>query len=152
MIINSPFKVVSEDEMMALGRSLADRVQPGEVVYLSGALGVGKTTLARAFIRSLGFEGRIKSPSYGLIETYATPTTQVAHLDLYRLGHPEEVADLGLEAYLGDAWVMLVEWPERGLGYVPEPDWQVTISDEIHGAMMAEGSRSVLITRPKEAL
>jgi len=69
---NSLLKVDSESEMIALGVRLAEQIQPGEVVYLSGDLGVGKTTLARALIRALGFDGRVKSPSYGLIESYTT--------------------------------------------------------------------------------
>lgn len=135
--------------MEALGQALAGRVRPGEVVYLCGDLGVGKTTLARAFIRALGFEGRIKSPSYGLIEVYTSPQAQIAHIDLYRLGHPEEVADLGLEAYLGSKWVILIEWPERGLGHLPAADWQVMLSDEVNGTMLPNEARSVLITQPR---
>lgn len=135
--------------MEALGQALAGRVRPGEVVYLCGDLGVGKTTLARAFIRALGFEGRIKSPSYGLIEVYTSPQAQIAHIDLYRLGHPEEVVDLGLEAYLGSKWVILIEWPERGLGHLPAADWQVMLSDEVNGTMLPNEARSVLITQPR---
>lgn len=147
--INTPFTIDSEAEMVALGQALASHVLPGQVVYLCGDLGVGKTTLARAFIRALGFEGRIKSPSYGLIEVYTMPQAQVAHIDLYRLGHPEEVADLGLEAYLGSNWVVLIEWPERGKGYVPAADWQIMLSDEINGSLLPKEARAVLITQPR---
>lgn len=126
---NSLLKVDSESEMIALGVRLAEQIQPGEVVYLSGDLGVGKTTLARALIRALGFDGRVKSPSYGLIESYTTPSAEVAHLDLYRLGDPQEVEDLGLERYLGPRAIVLVEWPERGFGYLPVPQWRIEITD-----------------------
>lgn len=126
---NSPFKVGSEEEMAEFGVALADRLQPGDVVYLRGDLGVGKTTLARFLIRALGFEGRVKSPSYGLIETYPGSQMTIAHLDLYRLGHPAEVRDLGIEAYQDAAALLLIEWPERGLGYIPKADWLITIRD-----------------------
>lgn len=129
MVFNSPFKVSSEEEMAQFGVALADQLQPGHVVYLRGDLGVGKTTLARSIIRALGFEGRVKSPSYGLIETYPASNMTVAHLDLYRLGDPAEVFDLGIEAYLDAPTVLLIEWPERGLGYLPKADWVVTIRD-----------------------
>lgn len=115
--------------MAEFGVALADRFEPGDVVYLRGDLGVGKTTLARSIIRALGFEGRVKSPSYGLIETYSGDKMAIAHLDLYRLGHPAEVRDLGVEAYQEAAALLLIEWPERGLGYIPKANWLITIRD-----------------------
>ncbi len=123
-------QVNSEEEMRALGRQLVGDVASGDVVYLGGELGVGKTTLARAMITAWGYLGRIKSPSYGLIEVYPMPDGgQVAHLDLYRLEGGEALYDLGLESYLNGRTIVIIEWPERATGYLPDPNWQIHISD-----------------------
>ena len=147
MILNSPVKVDSEEQMAKFGAALAKHLKPGDVVYLCGGLGVGKTTLARSVIRALGFKGRVKSPSYGLIESYPGVAVEVVHLDLYRLGDPREVLDLGIEAYLDEPAVLLIEWPERGLGQLPEADWLIEIRDwpEPTDAMTA---RELVIRRP----
>lgn len=132
---SKPIEVASADAMHQLGHALAAQLVAGDVVYLSGPLGAGKTTLAQAIVRGLGFSGRVKSPSYGLIELYPINGLIVVHLDLYRLSAAEQVADLGLEAYTtaGSAdkadTVMLIEWPSRGEGHLPPASWVVEIED-----------------------
>lgn len=123
----------SETETLDLGRELAARLGGGGVVYLSGDLGVGKTTLVRGLLRALGFSGRVKSPSYGLIESYRIDDLDIHHLDLYRLGHGEEIRYLGLEDLLGEHSLLLIEWPERGEGWLPAADWHITIDDRSRG-------------------
>ncbi|RFF26483.1 tRNA (adenosine(37)-N6)-threonylcarbamoyltransferase complex ATPase subunit type 1 TsaE [Wenzhouxiangella sp. 15181] len=118
---------------MALGGALAGQFADGGIVYLSGDLGVGKTTLVRGLLRALGYEGRVKSPSYGLIESYVIDGRDIHHLDLYRLGHGEEIAYLGLEDLLTEGSLLLVEWPERGEGWLPGPDWHIHIDDREGG-------------------
>jgi tRNA threonylcarbamoyl adenosine modification protein YjeE len=99
----------------------------GDVVGLSGDLGTGKTELARAVIRTLAGEAiTVPSPSFTLMQVYELPTLRVVHADLYRLGGPEEVAELGLE----ESWeegCLLVEWPERGEGLLPEDRLRLTL-------------------------
>jgi tRNA threonylcarbamoyladenosine biosynthesis protein TsaE len=97
-------------------------VQAPAVIYLRGDLGAGKTTFARAYIHSLGFTGYVKSPSYGLLETYAAGGQNVLHLDLYRIEDPEELEYLALRDLFDDGSVLLVEWPDRGGYYLPKPD------------------------------
>lgn len=126
------FTAGSEAQMLALGRQLAGLIDRG-VVYLSGDLGAGKTTLVRGLLRAFGFEGRVKSPSYGLVESYTIDGREVHHLDLYRLGHGEEIAYLGLEDLLGEDSLLLVEWPERGKGWLPAADWHIDIQDRTGG-------------------
>lgn len=121
------FHAADEAAMLALGAKLAERWSGGGLVYLSGDLGMGKTTLVRGLLRALGFTGRVKSPSYGLVESYPLDSLTVHHLDLYRLGHGEELAYLGLEDLFEKNSLVLVEWPEKGRGYLPPPDWRVTI-------------------------
>ena len=126
---------------------MINQLQPGDVVYLRGDLGVGKTALARSIIRALGFEGRVKSPSYGLIESYPGSTMKAVHLDLYRLADPAEVPDLGIEAYLDESAVLLIEWPERGQGQLPPADWLIEIRDW-PDAREDMTSRELTISRP----
>lgn len=110
----------------ALGSALARTRPPKAVVHLVGDLGAGKSSLARALLRSLGVGGAIRSPTYTLVERYAVPGGEAWHLDLYRIGDPGEIDYLGLD---GDAVALwLVEWPERGSGALPPPDITVALA------------------------
>jgi len=112
-----------EAALVAFARALAPALRAGGVVYLHGDLGAGKTTLARALIGALGVEGRVKSPTYSLIESYRLPDLSIHHLDLYRIADPGELEWLALdELDRGGANLVLVEWPERGAGSLPQPD------------------------------
>ena len=92
------------------------------VVYLQGELGAGKTTLVRGYLRNLGYEGLVKSPTYTLVEPYDVGELTVAHLDLYRVNDPTELEFMGLEDVLRAANITFVEWPDRGRGYLPAAD------------------------------
>lgn len=107
--------------MQRLGSALASSLQSGDVVALSGCLGAGKTTLARAIIASLGHEGEVPSPSFAILEVYDPPAVRLplVHADFYRLAHPEEVEELGLDDYREGA-VLLAEWPEHAGGFANE--------------------------------
>ena len=105
-----------------LGAKLAGALAPGLRIYLRGDLGAGKTTLARALLRALGFRGRVKSPSYALVELYSISSLDLYHFDFFRFGDPKEWSDAGFREYFhGDA-VCLVEWPEKGGDVRPRPD------------------------------
>jgi tRNA threonylcarbamoyladenosine biosynthesis protein TsaE len=102
-----------EAATLALGARLAAVVGPG-LIRLEGDLGAGKTCLVRGMLRGLGYQGRVKSPTYTLVEPYATARLQVSHWDLYRLGSPDELEALGLREHARADELMLIEWPERG--------------------------------------
>lgn len=114
------------DATDALGAALARTRPPRGVVHLQGDLGAGKSTLARALLRALGVTGAIRSPTYTLVERYPLPSGGEAwHLDLYRIGDGAELEFLGLDSDEATLW--LVEWPERGASYLPEPDLRVEL-------------------------
>ena len=105
----------------ALAACISPRLGPGDTVLLSGEIGAGKTSFARALIRArMGAEVEVPSPTYTLVQTYAAPDVEIWHADLYRLGDPGEAAELGLDAAVGEA-ICLIEWPDRMQDALP-PD------------------------------
>jgi tRNA threonylcarbamoyladenosine biosynthesis protein TsaE len=126
------FEVADAAAMAVLGARLA-RVLGSGIVYLEGDLGAGKTTLARAILRGLGHGGKVRSPTYTLVEPYTLEQGTVYHLDLYRLADPEELEWLGLRDMLDAAALLLIEWPERGAGSLPAPDLVVRITGSNNG-------------------
>ncbi|MCC6302813.1 MAG: tRNA (adenosine(37)-N6)-threonylcarbamoyltransferase complex ATPase subunit type 1 TsaE [Gammaproteobacteria bacterium] len=121
------FRAASEQEMEAFGARLARGLAPGLVIHLGGPLGAGKTTLVRGLLRSLGWAGAVKSPTYALVETYALDDILLHHFDLYRLSDPEELEFMGLRDFLDGHAICLIEWAERGHGILPEPDLRIGI-------------------------
>jgi tRNA threonylcarbamoyladenosine biosynthesis protein TsaE len=110
------------EAMAAYGAALAERLRADDVVALSGGLGAGKTTLARAILAALGHEGEVPSPTFTIIETYDAPPLRLAvvHADFYRLDDPAELIEIGLDDYREGA-VLLAEWPDKAGGFADEP-------------------------------
>lgn len=111
-------KVNNEEEMQSLGFLLARVLEKGDIVYLRGVLGAGKTTLARGISRGLGYSGRVNSPTFSLLNIYPAPT-EIYHFDLYRL-ESCDLYDLGWEEYLQAEGISLIEWPEVGEEQFPQ--------------------------------
>lgn len=118
-----------EEDAVRFGSRLGGVLEPGTVVYLKGPLGAGKTTLVRAMLCARGFRGRVKSPTYTLVESYPG----IAHFDLYRLADPGELEWLGLRDYLDGETICLIEWPEKGIGFLPSPDLEIDLEPEGRG-------------------
>jgi len=124
-VLNEPawVRAVPDEAAVAqLAARFARNLLTPSVIYLKGDLGAGKTTFARAYIHCLGFQGYVKSPSYGLLETYEVGGQKVLHLDLYRIEDPEELEYLALRDLFDAQSTLLVEWPDRGENHLPEPD------------------------------
>lgn len=111
-----------EAATVALGARVAAALDGALVLYLDGDLGVGKTCFARALLRALGVDGRVKSPTYSLLESYALAHGRAWHLDLYRIADPGELEWLGLDALAEPGTLVLVEWPQHGAGSLPPAD------------------------------
>jgi tRNA threonylcarbamoyladenosine biosynthesis protein TsaE len=101
---------------------------PGGRIHLQGDLGAGKTAFARALLRGCGIKGRIKSPSYALLESYKVSNLYLYHFDFYRFSDPREWLDAGFRDLLRDDAVVLIEWPERAGPLLPPPDLLITLS------------------------
>ena len=125
------WQLANGQETEAAGALLADRLAPFTepmLLGLTGSLGAGKTTLARGLLKALGVNGRIKSPTFTLIEPYETMSGPVHHLDLYRLDDPGELEFLGLSDFLDEPGLVLVEWPEKAPVLMKRLDYQLALA------------------------
>ncbi len=126
------FSAVLADEAatLALGENLAIALEPGMFISLSGELGSGKTTMARGILRGLGYRGKVKSPTYTLVELYKLSRLDLYHFDLYRFNDPQELLDAGFRDNFGNGNICLVEWPERAAGLLPQADVEIELAAE----------------------
>lgn len=143
-VLQAPDPTVVEQ----LGAQLAQRLPAPCVIYLHGELGAGKTTLVRGYLRALGYRGPVKSPTYTLLEPYSVADKIIYHMDLYRMADPEELEYIGLRDLLGADSVCLIEWPERGVGALPQPDLEVFIAyAQDGGRRLVVEARQTLLDR-----
>jgi len=117
----------SEEDTEQFGAELFETMPSKCLIFLRGDLGAGKTTLVRGFLRAAGYNGVVKSPTYTLVEEYTIATRKVFHFDLYRVVDPEELEWIGIRDYFDQDSVCFIEWPDRGKGFLPEPDRIITM-------------------------
>ncbi len=138
------FNAADEAQQGALGAALSAVCPLVCMIHLQGDLGAGKTTFVRGFLRGLGYVGAVRSPTYTLVEPYATERLRCYHFDLYRLADAEELEYLGLRDILAEQAVWLVEWPEHGAGVLPAPDLRVGIEHQRVGRRLCFEAGSAL--------
>jgi tRNA threonylcarbamoyladenosine biosynthesis protein TsaE len=119
--------LADETATLALGARLASALAPGLRVYLSGELGAGKTTLVRGLLRALGYHGRVKSPTFTLVELYKLSNLCLYHFDFYRFKASDEWEDAGFREMFGSDAVCLVEWPEKAIALLPAADLRIRL-------------------------
>lgn len=133
MVDNFTRDLVDERATLQFGRAFAQVIQPGMYVFLQGNLGAGKTTFVRGFLEGLGFHGRVKSPTYTLLESYEISGENgliltVNHFDLYRFTDEEEWEAAGFREAFNAQSVCLIEWPEKAANILPKPDIELTLT------------------------
>jgi len=116
-----------EAATLALGARIATELEPGFILHLHGDLGAGKTTFARGLIRALGYHGRVKSPTFTLVEVYKLSRLSLYHFDFYRFRDSREWHESGFSEYFDGDGICLVEWPEKAADELPPPDLDITL-------------------------
>jgi tRNA threonylcarbamoyladenosine biosynthesis protein TsaE len=125
--MTAEFKLPDEAATLRLGAALAPGVGPGRVLHLRGELGSGKTTLVRGLLRALGHPGRVKSPTYTLVEPYAISKLHLYHFDFYRFKDRADWLTSGFRDYFNADSACVVEWPERAAGLLAPPDLDLSL-------------------------
>ena len=129
--------LTDEAATLALGARIAISCPKQQfTIHLEGELGAGKTTLCRGLLRELGHQGKVKSPTYTLVEQYNLASRSVFHFDLYRLVDPEELDYIGLDDYMNSDSLCLIEWPQQGGNYLPSPDIIIKLQYDENGRQM----------------
>lgn len=127
----------------AFASNLAKSLVPGLIIYLHGDLGAGKTTLVRSMLFALGHTGAVKSPTYTLVESYQVNDLMINHFDLYRLTDPSELEYIGIRDYINQHAIGIFEWADKGIGYVPLADIEITLQ------FTAIGRKTILVAKTK---
>ena len=130
---NFSFFLADESATIALALRLAAALKPGMVIYLHGDLGAGKTTLVRGLLNALGYTGRVKSPTYTLVEPYHIAGLDLRHFDLYRLHDEEEWEAAGFRDEFDGHNIFFIEWPEKAQGLIPQADVIIDFEVLAHG-------------------
>lgn len=125
--------IENENAMLAYAKKLSAVMDDGIIIFLHGLLGAGKTTFTRGFLQGLGYNDKVKSPTYTLVEPYDIHGRTIFHFDFYRLNDPEELHYIGIQDYFTDQAICLVEWPEKGFPLLPAPDLNCYIEMRSHG-------------------
>jgi tRNA threonylcarbamoyladenosine biosynthesis protein TsaE len=120
-------RLPNSDATLRLGEALAAGVAPGRVLFISGDLGAGKTTLVRGLLRGLGYAGRAKSPTYALVEPYTFSSLDLYHFDFYRFKDRSEWLNSGFRDYFNPGSICVVEWPEKAGDLLSPPDLQIRL-------------------------
>ncbi len=116
------------EDTRRLGATITHAIEPGWIVTLLGGLGAGKTTLVQGLLAEMGERGRVRSPTFTIVESYSPAGMEIHHLDLYRFQAPTDWIDAGLDDLINGRSILLIEWPEQGGTFVPAPDLKITLA------------------------
>lgn len=136
--------LADEAATLAAGADMAGKLKSGLTIYLHGDLGAGKTTFVRGLLRGLGYAGKVKSPTYTLVEPYVISRLNLYHFDLYRFIDPEEWDAAGFRDYFNPQSICLVEWPEKAGDLIPQADIDVSLLPQDNGRMLRIRANSSL--------
>lgn len=125
MKIGSSITLLNEADTLSYGKQLAKQLKPGQLIYLKGHLGAGKTTLVRGILRGLGHQDKVKSPTFTIVEPYQFEQFSLYHFDLYRLQDSNELETLGFRDYVNNNSICLIEWPEKAEHFLPMADLNI---------------------------
>lgn len=125
------YESLSEKDTFDLGKKLGENAKPGQVVCIDGDLGVGKTVFTKGFAEGLGVKDDVVSPTFTIIQEYTDGTIPMYHFDVYRIGHPDEMYDIGYEEYFFGEGVCLVEWSSRIEELLPEDSIHINIEKDL---------------------
>ena len=125
--MNESIVICNESELETVGSELAKSLSFGDVIFLEGELGAGKTTVSRGILRGLGHQGIVASPTYTLLELYDLTFHRVAHFDLYRITAAKDLEGIGFRDYLDGQTICLIEWPENGAAFLPAPNLRIIL-------------------------
>lgn len=128
--------LINETATLAAGESFSQAVESGLTIYLHGDLGAGKTTFVRGFLHGLGHVGKVKSPTYTLVEPYVIADFNIYHFDLYRFVDEEEWESAGFREYFNLDSVCFVEWPEKAGNLLPTPDINIYLLPNNEGRVL----------------
>jgi tRNA threonylcarbamoyladenosine biosynthesis protein TsaE len=141
--------LADEAATLDFAAALAQAIRPNLTIYLHGDLGAGKTTLVRGLLHALGYVGKVKSPTYTLVESYAISTGQdtrlnIYHFDLYRFNDAEEWEEAGFRDYFNTGSVCLIEWPEKAGAFLPTPDIDISFAIKDEGRKLTVSAHTIL--------
>lgn len=136
------FDIPDEAAMLQFGATLAKLTPEKFIIFLYGRLGAGKTTFARGFLQGFGYTGKVKSPTYTLVEPYEVQNQIIFHFDFYRLKDPQELEMMGIQDYFSTDAICLIEWPEHSAKLLPHGDLSCYIEPSLEGRQISLVSHS----------
>ncbi len=144
--MSNSFFLNDSDATEEFGAQLWTKLPEKALVFLHGDLGAGKTTLVRGLLRAAGITGAIKSPTYAVIEEYSVAERKIFHFDLYRLADAEELEWIGIDDYLNQNALCLIEWSSKGEGVLPKADVNITLTTQNDGRLLEIDDRDLMKT------
>ncbi|MEY3182376.1 MAG: hypothetical protein RLZ35_361 [Pseudomonadota bacterium] len=127
-IATTALTLKDESALCQIAKQFSAVIKPGDIIFLEGQLGAGKTTFVRHFLQALGYTGKVKSPTYTVVESYVIGQQTVHHFDWYRLSEDAALEDLGFRDYIDGKALCFIEWPTQVPGFTLDPNWHISLA------------------------